>query len=367
MVELCWGQHWTLNFWTLILCMWPAWFRVPVFVTATIDTQKLMAGSLGVYSKAVVCGVPESLPAAALRTCDSGEPVNLQKAREQHDQYVKVYRSIRISVYQVLLPEVHWYHAVRCWGSWCRKCTWCQWMSAILTACLWRTLSLCVMEQPSLPFQVGSSLIHHWCSVLHSIPPSSLPFPFHSREVFVYIHWHLLSSWGAVFLSVYVWPASLVVGMGCSIRKQRAFLYSLQSSHIFFFHIITYWTRHKVSNISEIPVAACPSFSCTVPLCSYRANIVAPTDWLYIHSLHFVVIFNSPPPPFIRFTLWLCCQEHCIMSSWCPRNHDNTLYLLVTKAIPFFPLVTMQAVCYCSSSNFPKQGQLSELLLYRQH
>jgi len=79
-----------------------------------------MAGSLGVYSKAVVCGVPESLPAAALRTCDSGEPVNLQKAREQHDQYVKVYRSIRISgpaargslisccqVLRELVPEVH--------------------------------------------------------------------------------------------------------------------------------------------------------------------------------------------------------------------------------------------------------------------
>lgn len=153
------------------------WFCDPrargiCFVTATIDKQKLMAGSLGVYSKAVVCGVPESLPAAALRTCDSVEPVNLQKAREQHDQYVKVY--IYLSEYQVLLPEVHWYHAFRCWGSWCRKCTWCQWMNVILTACLWRTPSLCVMEQPSLPFQVGSGLIHHWCSVLHS----SIPIPF---------------------------------------------------------------------------------------------------------------------------------------------------------------------------------------------
>ena len=42
------------------------------------------------YSKAVVCGVPASLPAAALRMCDSGEPVNLQKAREQHEKYVQV-------------------------------------------------------------------------------------------------------------------------------------------------------------------------------------------------------------------------------------------------------------------------------------
>ena len=60
------------------------------FVTTTIDTQtEQMAGTFS-YSKAVVCGVPESLPAAALRTCDSGEPVDLQRAREQHDQYVKV-------------------------------------------------------------------------------------------------------------------------------------------------------------------------------------------------------------------------------------------------------------------------------------
>ena len=48
-----------------------------------------MAGSF-TYSKAVVCGVPASLPEAAVRMCDSGEPVNLQKAREQHEKYVQV-------------------------------------------------------------------------------------------------------------------------------------------------------------------------------------------------------------------------------------------------------------------------------------
>ena len=42
------------------------------------------------YTKAVVCGVAASLPGAALRLDEPGEPVNLEKARKQHDKYVKV-------------------------------------------------------------------------------------------------------------------------------------------------------------------------------------------------------------------------------------------------------------------------------------
>ena len=42
------------------------------------------------YTRAVVCGVPASLPGAALRLGEPGEPVNLEKARKQHDEYVKV-------------------------------------------------------------------------------------------------------------------------------------------------------------------------------------------------------------------------------------------------------------------------------------
>ena len=38
----------------------------------------------------MVCGVPASLPAAALRQGDQVEPVDLQKSRDQHEQYVKV-------------------------------------------------------------------------------------------------------------------------------------------------------------------------------------------------------------------------------------------------------------------------------------
>ena len=37
-----------------------------------------------------MCGVPASLPAAALRQGDQVAPVDLQKARDQHEQYVKV-------------------------------------------------------------------------------------------------------------------------------------------------------------------------------------------------------------------------------------------------------------------------------------
>ena len=42
------------------------------------------------YTRAVVCGVAASLPGAALRQGEPGEPVNLEKARKQHDEYVKV-------------------------------------------------------------------------------------------------------------------------------------------------------------------------------------------------------------------------------------------------------------------------------------
>ncbi len=50
------------------------------------------------YSKAVVCGVAAALPEAALRQCEAGQPVDLQKAREQHREYVEVLRN--------LIPEV---------------------------------------------------------------------------------------------------------------------------------------------------------------------------------------------------------------------------------------------------------------------
>ena len=42
------------------------------------------------YTRAVVCGVAASLPGAALRLEEPGEPINLERARKQHEEYVKV-------------------------------------------------------------------------------------------------------------------------------------------------------------------------------------------------------------------------------------------------------------------------------------
>ena len=63
--------------------------RAPPVTVQVAAFRTIMAGAF-TYSKAVVCGVPASLPEAAVRMCDSGEPVNLQKAREQHEKYVQV-------------------------------------------------------------------------------------------------------------------------------------------------------------------------------------------------------------------------------------------------------------------------------------
>ena len=37
-----------------------------------------------------MCGVPESLPATALRMAETDEPVDLEKARQQHEEYLQV-------------------------------------------------------------------------------------------------------------------------------------------------------------------------------------------------------------------------------------------------------------------------------------
>ena len=51
------------------------------------------------YSRAVVCGVPSTLPAAALRMDPSGEPVNLSRARQQHQEYVEVGLLIYLAIF----------------------------------------------------------------------------------------------------------------------------------------------------------------------------------------------------------------------------------------------------------------------------
>ncbi len=50
------------------------------------------------YSRAVVCGgVASSLPAAALRMAEPGEPVDLQRAQQQHREYIQV-KKINLAV-----------------------------------------------------------------------------------------------------------------------------------------------------------------------------------------------------------------------------------------------------------------------------
>nr|CAH17923.1 dimethylarginine dimethylaminohydrolase [Suberites domuncula] len=49
-----------------------------------------MAANPFTYTKAVVCGIPASLPATALRMEETDEPVDLGKARQQHEDYLQV-------------------------------------------------------------------------------------------------------------------------------------------------------------------------------------------------------------------------------------------------------------------------------------
>lgn len=46
------------------------------------------------YTRAVVRGIPDSLPAAALRMCESANPVDLLRARRQHEEYVRVIKTL---------------------------------------------------------------------------------------------------------------------------------------------------------------------------------------------------------------------------------------------------------------------------------
>lgn len=58
--------------------------------TAVFGDMASLSDDPFVYTRAVVCGVPASLPQAALRTEDAGEPISLDKARHQHEEYVRV-------------------------------------------------------------------------------------------------------------------------------------------------------------------------------------------------------------------------------------------------------------------------------------
>ena len=59
------------------------------------------------YKKAIVCAVPSTLPAAALRQNDPQEPVDLDKAVQQHSEYVRALKNLGLHVTELTADEEH--------------------------------------------------------------------------------------------------------------------------------------------------------------------------------------------------------------------------------------------------------------------
>ncbi len=79
---------------------------------------KFMAANVFKYTKAIVSGIPNSLAATAVRMDGSDEPVNLEKARQQHKNYVQVGRIARLS-YHIVIPSCFWLnYSVYVHGNW---------------------------------------------------------------------------------------------------------------------------------------------------------------------------------------------------------------------------------------------------------
>ncbi|KAJ7373409.1 N(G),N(G)-dimethylarginine dimethylaminohydrolase 1 [Desmophyllum pertusum] len=57
------------------------------------------------YTKAIVCGVPHSLPAAAQRQNHPSEPVDFNKAVRQHCEYVRALKNIGLEVTELPADE----------------------------------------------------------------------------------------------------------------------------------------------------------------------------------------------------------------------------------------------------------------------
>ncbi len=66
-----------------------------------------MAADLFKYTKAIVCGIPDSLVAEALRMDEGGEPVDLERARQQHEDYIQVSRPGRSVT--PMAPSYFWF------------------------------------------------------------------------------------------------------------------------------------------------------------------------------------------------------------------------------------------------------------------
>ena len=74
----------------------------------TAGVQRKMNGgdsSRFQFSKAIVCGVPKSLPVAAQRQNDSSEPVELSKALKQHAEYVRALKILGLQVTELPAAE----------------------------------------------------------------------------------------------------------------------------------------------------------------------------------------------------------------------------------------------------------------------
>lgn len=59
------------------------------------------------YTKAIVCGVPKSLPANAQRLEEPSEPINLEIARKEHALYVEALKKLNLEVIELEADEAH--------------------------------------------------------------------------------------------------------------------------------------------------------------------------------------------------------------------------------------------------------------------
>ncbi|CAB4029712.1 Hypothetical predicted protein [Paramuricea clavata] len=59
------------------------------------------------YTRAIVCGVPGSLPANAQRLEEPDEPIDLEKARQQHSHYVETLKKLGLRVTHIETDEAY--------------------------------------------------------------------------------------------------------------------------------------------------------------------------------------------------------------------------------------------------------------------
>ncbi len=70
---------------------------------------------LFLYSRAIVSEIPSTLPKAALRMDQNSEPVNLEKANQQHQEYIEVGEIIILqrTIWLTIHACMHWLCNIR--------------------------------------------------------------------------------------------------------------------------------------------------------------------------------------------------------------------------------------------------------------